>query len=182
MELVDLADQPAAILDQAAGLLHDSFNHPSGWPTLAGAREEVDGILRAGFARALVEDGTLLGWIGGLPEYGGRVWELHPIVVRPDRRRQGLGRALVAAFEAEARARDAFTATLGTDDDAGMTSLADADLYPDIPRHIAELRDLGRGHPFLFYRKLGYVVTGVMPDANGRGRPDIYMSKAVRPG
>jgi aminoglycoside 6'-N-acetyltransferase I len=49
-----------------------------------------------------------------------------------------------------------------------------------VSRHVAGLRDLGRGHPFLFYRKLGYVVTGVMPDANGRGRPDIYMSKRLR--
>ena len=133
-----------------------------------------------GFARGLVEDGALLGWIGGLPEYDGRVWELHPIVVRPDRRRRGLGRSLVMAFEAEAGARGAFTVTLGTDDDSGMTSLADVDLFADIPRHIAELKDLGRGHPFLFYRKLGFAVTGVMPDANGPGRPDIYMSKPVR--
>lgn len=72
------------------------------------------------------------------------------------------------------------TATLGTDDDAGMTALADIDLYDDIPRHIAGLRDRGRSHPFLFYRKLGYVVSGLMPDANGRGRPDIYMSKPLR--
>jgi aminoglycoside 6'-N-acetyltransferase I len=41
---------------------------------------------------------------------------------------------------------------------------------------------LGRGHPFLFYRRLGYVVTGVMPDANGAGLPDIYMSKSLRRG
>jgi aminoglycoside 6'-N-acetyltransferase I len=61
-----------------------------------------------------------------------------------------------------------------------MTSLSDVDLYKDVPRHIAELRDLGRGHPFLFYQRLGYVVTGVMPDANGRGRPDIYMSKSLQ--
>ena len=47
---------------------------------------------------------------------------------------------------------------MGTDDDSGMTSLADVDLYDDVPRHIRELRDLGRSHPFLFYRKLGYVV------------------------
>ena len=40
-------------------------------------------------------------------------------------------------------------------------------------------RDLGRRHPFLFYRKLGYVGTGLTPGANGRGRPDIYMSKAL---
>jgi aminoglycoside 6'-N-acetyltransferase I len=86
----------------------------------------------------------------------------------------------VAGFEAEAAVRGAFTVTLGTDDDAGITSLADIDLYADIPRHIAELRDLGHNHPFLFYRKLGFVVTGVMPDANGPGRPDIYMSKPVR--
>ncbi len=49
--------------------------------------------------------------------------------------------------------------------------------YEDVPRHLAALRDLGGRHPFRFYRRLGYVVTGCMPDANGPGRPDIYMSK-----
>ena len=180
MEIVDLGSQPAAIRHQAAALLHETFDHAFGWPTLAAAREEVDQILRAGFARTLVEDGTLLGWVGGFPEYGGRVWELHPIVVRPEMRRRGLGRVLVGALETEARARGGFTVTLGTDDDAGITSLANADLYTDIPGHIAGLRDLGHDHPFLFYRKLGFVVTGVLPDANGPGRPDIFMSKRIR--
>jgi len=180
MELVDLATQTAAVRGQAASLLHESFDHPNGRPSLSAAGEEIAQILRQGFARALLEGERLLGWVGGLPEYGGRVWELHPIVVRPDSRRLGLGRALVAAFEGEAKARGASTVTLGTDDDAGITSLADIDLYGDIPRHIAELKDLGHNHPFLFYRKLGFVVTGVMPDANGPGRPDIYMSKPIR--
>jgi aminoglycoside 6'-N-acetyltransferase I len=179
MQLVDLAGQPADIQDQAAVLLHESFNHEMGWPTVEAARAEVAEILQQGFARALVASGRLLGWVGALPEYRGKVWELHPIVVRPDARRQGLGRALVAGFEAEASARGGLTATLGTDDDTGMTSLADADIYADVPRQLAELRDLGREHPFLFYRKLGFVVTGVMPDANGPGRPDIYMSKSL---
>jgi hypothetical protein len=49
-------------------------------------------------------------------------------------------------------------------------------------RHIAELPDLGRGRPILFYRKLGYTVTEVMPDANGHGRLDIYMSKRAENG
>jgi aminoglycoside 6'-N-acetyltransferase I len=182
MELVDLATQAESVRDQAARLLHERFNHPNGWPSLASAREEVARILRAGFARALLEDATLLGWVGGLPEYGGKVWELHPLVVREVNERRGLGTALVNGFEAEAAARGALTVTLGTDDDTGITSLADIDLYADIPRHIAELRDLGRNHPFLFYRKLGFVVTGVMPDANGPGRPDIYLSKPVRRG
>ena len=94
-------------------------------------------------------------------------------------RRLGIGRTLTAAFETEAQRSGGLTATLGTDDDSGMTSLADVDLYADVPRHISGLCDLGRNHPFLFYRKLGYVVTGVMPDANGIGRPDIYMSKRL---
>ena len=177
--IVDLGDQPVHVRDQAAVLLVDGFREPGGWPNFSAARAEVAQVIAHGFARAIVEADTLLGWVGGLPEYHGRVWELHPIVVRQDHRRRGIGRALVAAFEEEARKRGALTATLGTDDDSGMTSLADVDLYDDLPGHIAGLRDLGRGHPFLFYRALGYVVTGVVPDANGRGRPDIYMSKAL---
>jgi aminoglycoside 6'-N-acetyltransferase I len=179
MQIVDLEEQPAGIIDQAATMLVDEFVEPRGWASIEKAREEVAAVVRDGFARAAIEDELVLGWIGGLPEYHGRVWELHPLVVRSDRRRCGIGRALVASFEHEAARRGALTATLGTDDDSGMTSLAHTRLYDEVPRHISELRDLGRSHPFLFYRKLGYVVTGVMPDANGRGKPDIYMSKAL---
>ena len=180
MSVVDLSTQAEHVLEQAASLLAEHFDEPKGWPTLTGAREEVASVISKGFARAMVDGETLLGWIGGLPQYDGRVWELHPLVVRREHRRQGIGRTLVAAFESEAATRGALTLTLGTDDDSGMTSLAGVDLYGDVPGHIAGLRDLGRGHPFLFYRKLGYVVTGVMPDANGRGLPDIYMSKTVQ--
>ena len=177
--IVDLATESPSIREQAASLLVDGFAEPRGWPTLELAREEVASVLRDGFARGMAQGNMLLGWIGGLPEYAGRVWELHPMVVRRQYRRRGIGRALVDAFEAEARSRGALTATLGTDDDSGITSLADIDLYENVARHIAQLHDLGRGHPFLFYQKLGYIVTGVMPDANGRGRPDIYMSKRL---
>jgi aminoglycoside 6'-N-acetyltransferase I len=180
MKIVDFATQPEQIREQAATLLVEHFDEPSGWPSLVTARKEVGQVIRDGFARAMLDGEALLGWIGGLPEYNGRVWELHPLVVRRDHRRRGIGGILVAAFESEAASRGALTITLGTDDDSGMTSLSGVDLYSDLPRHIAQLRDLGRGHPFLFYRKLGFVVTGVMPDANGPGRPDIYMSKPVQ--
>jgi aminoglycoside 6'-N-acetyltransferase I len=182
MEIVDLNLVHEKIREQAASLLVEEFNAPGGWPSLAAAREEVAEVLSKGFARAMLDGETLSGWVGGLPEYDGRVWELHPLVVRREHRRRGVGRALVAAFEAEAARRGALTLTLGTDDDAGMTSLARVNLYDDLPGHLANLHDLGRNHPFLFYRKLGYVVTGVMPDANGPGLPDIYMSKSTRSG
>lgn len=180
MRVIDLSTQSERFRDQAASLLVEHFDEPSGWPTHAKAREEVAQVISKGFARAAVNEDTLVGWVGGLPEYRGRVWELHPLVVRRENRRQGIGRALVEAFESEAANRGALTFTLGTDDDTGMTSLSGVDLYSDVPGQIAGIRDLGRGHPFLFYRKLGYVVTGVVPDANGRGLPDIYMSKAAQ--
>jgi aminoglycoside 6'-N-acetyltransferase I len=181
MNIVDLASQPGNMREQAANLLVEHFDEPLGWRDLDSAREEVARVLREGFAWAMLDSQTLVGWVGGLPEYDGRVWELHPMVVHSAFRRRGIGRALAAAFEAEAQNRGALTVTLGTDDNTGMTSLSGVDLYSQLPQHLAELRDLGRGHPFLFYRKLGFVVTGVMPDANGPGRPDIYMSKRIIP-
>lgn len=182
MRLVDLAASPEA-QDIAARLLVSEFDTASGWPDYESARREVDHVLREGFARGAVVDGQIVGWIGALPEYHGRVWELHPLVVQRPRRRRGIGRFLVAALEQEVAMRGGLTVTLGTDDESGMTSLSGVDLYTDVPGHIRGLRDLGRGHPFLFYQRLGFVVTGVVPDANGRGKPDIHMSKPIsRPG
>jgi len=178
---IDLALAPSLTRVQAADLLVQGFDEPAGWRSVQAARREVERILTEGFARAIIDSDGLVGWIGGLPEYSGRVWELHPIVVRRRSRRRGYGRHLVNAFEREAIERGALTITLGTDDNTGMTSLSGANLFEDTLGHLAKLRDLGRGHPFLFYRRLGFVVTGVMPDANGPGRPDIYMSKPVRP-
>lgn len=179
MTIVDLAVQPVPIRQRAGAMLADAFPHDNGWPTLELGLAEIDRVAKDGFVRAALDGGHVLGWVGGLPEYRGKVWELHPIVVDKSRRLQGIGRALVAAFEEEARQRGGLTATLGTDDEFDQTSLSGVDLYADLPGCIRQLRDLGSRHPFLFYRKLGYVVTGLMPDANGRGKPDIYMSKAL---
>ncbi len=181
MEIVDLSVQTGTIQEAAAFMLIEQFDEPGGWPDLLVARRELARIMDEGFAHAMLDDSIVAGWVGGLPEYHGRVWELHPVVVHRAYRNRGIGRKLVAHFEVEASVRGALTVTLGTDDEAGMTSLSQVDLYSDFPRHLKEIRDLGRRHPFLFYRKLGYVVTGVVPDANGLGRPDIIMSKRVVP-
>ncbi len=115
----------------------------------------------------------------GLPSYGGNVWELRPLVVCPSVRRRGVGRALVADLEARVRERGGFTLWLGSDDESGMTCLSGVDLYPDVLEHLANIKNL-RGHPYEFYQKLGFSIIGVMPDANGPGKPDIYMAKRCR--
>jgi aminoglycoside 6'-N-acetyltransferase I len=128
---------------------------------------------------AVEPPGTAAGWIGGIRRYQGRTWELHPLVVRPDRQRQGIGRALVRDFERRVARRGATTIYLGTDDVDGRTSVAGVELYPDVLGHAKRIRSLG-AHPYEFYEKLGFVVVGVLPDANGPGRPDIFMAKRVR--
>ena len=93
-------------------------------------------------------------------------------------RRRGIGRALVADLEARAGARGGLTLLVGTDDETGQTSLSGVDLYDDLPRRLATVRNL-RCHPYGFYRRLGFTIVGVVPDANGPGKPDILMAKRI---
>lgn len=178
----DLTASDIAAIDHVAAMLVAAFaqHWPSAWPDLESARAEVrESLDPSRISRIAVdEQGTVLGWIGGIPTYDGHVWELHPLVVRPDRQGQGIGRALVLDFEAQVRARGGLTIWLGTDDEDGMTSLAGVDLFPNPLDHLAHIRNL-RCHPYEFYQKLGYVLAGVLPDANGLGKPDIYMAKSV---
>jgi aminoglycoside 6'-N-acetyltransferase I len=84
----------------------------------------------------------------------------------------------VADLELRVRARGGLTLWVGTDDEIGMTSLAGVDLYPNVLEHLARIQNL-KGHPYEFYQKLGFAVIGVMPDAKGWGKPDIYLAKRV---
>ena len=183
MRIRDLPQSDGPLIQQAAQVLCDAFKQdwPNAWPTLADALAEVHEFFAADrLARvAVADDGTLLGWIGGLETYNGNVWELHPLAVSPIWQGQGIGRALVADLEAQVAARGATTLYLGTDDENGMTSLAGVDLYPNVWAHIEHLRNLRR-HPYEFYQKLGFSIVGVLPDANGPGKPDILMAKRVR--
>jgi aminoglycoside 6'-N-acetyltransferase I len=183
MRIVDLEPGDDETVRQAAILLVEGFkeNWPDAWPDVDAALEEVRESFGEGrISRVAVgEDGAVLGWIGGIPSYGGKVWELHPLVVRPDLQRRGIGRALVADLEERVRERGGLTIWLGTDDETGMTTLSGVDLYPNVLGHLANIRNL-RGHPYEYYSKLGYSIIGAMPDANGPGKPDIYMAKRCR--
>jgi aminoglycoside 6'-N-acetyltransferase I len=88
---------------------------------------------------------------------------------------------IVSDFEEQARAAGALTVMLGTDDEFRGTSLYGEDLYPDIAARISSITNVDN-HPFEFYQKCGYVIIGLVPDANGFGRPDIIMGKRVGDG
>jgi aminoglycoside 6'-N-acetyltransferase I len=181
VRIVDLTTDNETLLRQVAALVVAAFReHTPSYSTIESALEEVRESLDDGrISRvALDDDGTPLGWIGGIPGYGGNAWELHPLAVRPDTQDRGVGSALVADLEEQVRARGGMTIWLGTDDETGRTSLSGVDLYPDPLAHLARIRNLRR-HPFEFYLKQGFVITGVIPDASGPGKPDILMAKRV---
>src|SRR5215213_5638669 len=171
------ADDEDAI-DQAATLLIEAFPH---WlPTMEVARDEVMQALEQDRICLVAQaHDQILGWIGGIPEYS-HAWELHPLVVSADACHMRVGASLVTALEERVRAADALTLYLGTDD-AGPspgTSAGGTDLFPDVLSHASNLRVID--HPAGFYLRLGFEIVGLIPDADGPGKPDILMAKRVR--
>jgi aminoglycoside 6'-N-acetyltransferase I len=182
MDIISLTSENELILQQAAQLLMFAFREhwPEAWPTLEDGVKEIQEMLDdERICRAAIDDyGNLLGIIGGIPQYDGHVWELHPLAVQPSMQSQGIGRALVVDFEEQVRLRGGLTITLGSDDEDNMTTLSNVDLYENLWDKVKNIRNL-KNHPFEFYQKMGYIITGVVIDANGIGKPDILMSKKV---
>lgn len=102
-----------------------------------------------------------------------------PLAANPGHREKGIGRALVQDLETLVYEHGGVTLYFGTDDTANMTSLGGVDLYPHVLEHITNIKNLCR-HPFEFYQKLGFSIVGVIPDANGFGKPDIFMAKRLK--
>lgn len=176
-QILDLAAVDHDAIDQIAAMVIEAF---PGWKaTMEQAREEVRESFAAGHLSLVARsEDRVLGWVGGIPAYD-YAWELHPLVVAAAARGLGVGTALVRALEERVRARGALTLYLGTDDDGEIagTSAGDIDLFPDPLQHAAHLEVID--HPVAFYRRLGFVVTGLLPDANGPGKPDVFMAKRV---
>ena len=181
MRIVPVGPQEHAIIAGMARVLVDAFaeHSPDSWPDLPSAVEEVASCLAPGkvVIAALDDNGDVLGWVGGQYSYG-QVWELHPLAVDPEHHREGIGRALVTELEVRVKALGCLTLYLGTDDEDDQTSLSGIDLYDDPLGHAKAIQNL-RGHAFEFYQRCGFTIVGVMPDANGFGKPDIYMAKRL---
>ncbi|MCL2194987.1 MAG: GNAT family N-acetyltransferase [Oscillospiraceae bacterium] len=181
MYIVSIQNLAETQREQAAQLLHDAFPHA--WESIGDAQQEINEIMQPcddGEPEILVatHGDEVIGWAGVLPTYDGNVWELHPLVVRKDWRGKGVGRALVQTIEQVARTRGGLTLWCGSDDEKNETCLANANLYNNLPQHL-QCFNPGR-HPTAFYQKLGFAIVGVMPDANGFGKPDIFMAKSLR--
>ena len=177
IELIDMAGLGESHRAQAARILVESL--PMGWPTISDALEEIHSMTQPGNTLiAAVQNSEVVGFCGLLsPIYDGNVFELHPLAVRKDCRHRGVAKGLVTAIEGIARQKGGLVIYLGADDESGETSLAGADLFDGLPQKIGDFKP--GTHQSGFYMKLGYKIIGVMPDANGAGRPDIYWGKRL---
>jgi aminoglycoside 6'-N-acetyltransferase I len=180
--IINLAKDDTVLIDHLAVMVHAAFQaHAPGWlPTIQDARDEVLGSLESGkISRVLVDESRQpLGWIGAIPQSSGRVWEIHPLAVAPAAQGRGYGRMLIADIERLAHVAGALTLLVGTSDATNATTLSSIDLYAEPATAIATMRAL-RDHPYTFYERLGFKVVGLIPDADGIGKPGITLAKRI---
>jgi aminoglycoside 6'-N-acetyltransferase I len=184
MDRVSISTDAAIVRSHAkqiAAMLLDFRPGHRAWPGLEVALAEVEESLQSDKVRfsavALLENETV-GWIAGLESYS-HAFEVHPIVVRHDMQRKGIGRRLLRALEDFARSHGALTVWLGCDDHIAATSLGGVELFPNVLDKVKTIRNL-HGHAYEFYQHCGYEIVGVFPDVNGTGQPDIMMAKSLK--
>lgn len=182
MRILVLHSEDTDFIDQVANLVVEGFKDTgsTSWSDFeAGLNEVRESLQDDRISLAAVDnDGMVVGWVSGIRKYDGHTWELHGLVVKPTSRGQGIGRALVSALEEQVRALGGTTIFLGTDDENYRTTISGTDLYPNVLEKLLKIKNPGN-HPYEFYQKVGFTIVGVIPDANGLGKPDIFMAKRV---
>ena len=160
MEIIKLTSNLTYYRQQAATLLIEAF--PYAYKDCA--ELEITKCLSTNrIMLGAVENDILMWLVGAIPQYGITAWELHPLAVSKKWQGQGIGTKLCTALENELKNCGCCTIYLGSDD-----------LYSKIKN----IRNLER-HPYEFYQKIGYQIVGVIPDANGLGKPDIWLAKSL---
>jgi len=178
---IDLSKASKKYRKQAAVILFEASKTITldSWTTIKSAEKEVKECCNKKFISCgLVENNELIGWVGLRPMYN-YTWELHPLMVKQAHQGKGIGSKLLDEVESIAKGKNILNIILGTDDELGQTSLSGKDLYKsDLFNEIKNISNLNN-HPFEFYQKNGYRIVGVIPDASGKGKPDIIMGKRI---
>jgi aminoglycoside 6'-N-acetyltransferase I len=176
---VFFADHPI-IVDAAAHILVAAFNDRSAaWPTVSLAHATVREIAQhEHIAFGAFADSTLVGWIGATPSYNGNVWEIQLLGVTPEWQRNGIATTLVHRLVTAVAHAGCHTVCVWCDDESKSTSIGGDSLFPHPLDALARLES-GPRHAGGFYEHIGFVRCGILPDANGPGKPDILYAKPV---
>lgn len=126
---------------------------------------------------ASFDQAHVTGAIGAILQYGTTGYELHPLVVHKAYQKKGIGSKLMVTLEKAIIEQGGIMVYLGSDDEFDQTTASQRDLYQNLSDWIETIDS--KTHPLNFYRKHGYHVTGLIPDANGFGKPDIILAKRL---
>jgi aminoglycoside 6'-N-acetyltransferase I len=180
--ITNLRAEDTALIDCLAQLTFSAskLHAPSWLPTVDDAgRQVLKALAPDRICRVLLHyDGSPLGWIAAIPMNHGRIWEIHPLVVSVHEQGKGYGRTLVADLERLARQEGALGLFAGTSDETDATTLYGVDLYENPLDALANIRSK-RKHAYEFWLKIGFRIVGVLPDAEGRGKPAIHLAKRI---
>lgn len=182
MHIVDLTAADDALIQQTARIAYEASQSIStSWlSNLDDASEEVaESLDHDGISCILLDQKQVVAWISAQPQFNGRVVEIHPLIVATTHQRQGLGRRMVNHVGTWAREQGALTLWLSTSDETDATSLSGCDLYANPASAIAQFHQTAP-HPCGFWQKLGFRIVGVLPDAEGPGKPSIMLAKPLR--
>ena len=152
-------------------------NAPEWLPTLDLARQQITSAASLGrLGRVILAQDQIAGWVGIVK--GRRIWEIHPIAIAIDQQYQGLGHILVEDVARLAKTAGALTLFASTSDEVGTTNLFGQNIYADPASAIKGIRATGR-NPFEFWQHAGFTVVGLMPDAEGIGKPAIHLARRL---
>ena len=126
-----------------------------------------------------IENDVLIGYAGLLKMYSDITLELHPLVIKEGYRNMGIGTKLLKEAERMAKEKNALNIMLGSDDEYYKTNLHEFDFNNTyIGYTIKNIKNINN-HPYEFYQKNGYKIVGIFPNANGIGKPDIWLWKQL---
>jgi len=170
------------IKEQAAQILLETFPQVNMWPDLnkeEAAQTVNECTVDENIAIGIKIEDRLIGWIGLRPMYE-KTWELHPLAVIPEFQNKGCGRILINELEKIAQEKGIIGIAAGSDDETDKTSLSEKEITGDnIFEEIKNIKNY-KNHPFEFYIKCGFSIVGVIPNANGPNKPDIWLWKDIR--
>ena len=170
-------------INQAAEILYITFTGADRNQWLKNQKEAFDEVKecieKPNICIGIKAGEELIGWTGIRPMYE-KTWELHPMVIKKEYQGKSYGRLLLKEIERIAQLNGIMGLVAGSDDETNSTSLSEKEINGEnIFDEIRNVRNY-RNHPFAFYQKCGYTIVGLIPNANGQNKPDIWLWKDIR--